>query len=295
MLLTRRSARGSTPRRSRRRRISLRTVGVALCAAPHGALSPTSQATDRAPSSPRSASPDTYVSAWNAIGTQAFTAAALAPAEGHAIFAYAAIAVYDAVMAVQRRYEPFAVDAEHPRGTRPRPRWRPRPTASSPTTCRLRPPILDPAYSRLPGPIPDGPGEDLRHRARRAGRRPHSSPLRAGDGFRAPATYTPPNPPIPGVWIPTAATPPIGTYRGGCPVQPRLARPVPARRPAGARAAGSGRDYREVKEIGRAPARPAPPSRPRGQVLGGAAGAAGARLLPRVVLDHGLDVMRRPG
>ena len=37
---------------------------------------------------------------------------------------------------------------------------------------------------------------------------------RADDGFRAAVTYTPPNPPIPGVWLPTAATPPIGTYLG---------------------------------------------------------------------------------
>ena len=26
--------------------------------------------------------------------------------------------------------------------------------------------------------------------------------------------YTPPNPPIPGVWLPTAPTPPIGIYLG---------------------------------------------------------------------------------
>src|SRR4051794_23983784 len=38
--------------------------------------------------------PDTYVAAWDAVGTQAFSAAALTPAEGHVIFAYVAIAVY---------------------------------------------------------------------------------------------------------------------------------------------------------------------------------------------------------
>jgi len=36
--------------------------------------------------------PDGYVASWDATGQQAFTAAALSPAEGHTIFAYVAIA-----------------------------------------------------------------------------------------------------------------------------------------------------------------------------------------------------------
>ena len=59
-------------------------------------------------------SPDTFVAAWDAIGTQAFTAAGLSPAEGHTIFAYVAIAVYDSVVAVEGGYEPFAVDIDAP-------------------------------------------------------------------------------------------------------------------------------------------------------------------------------------
>ena len=58
--------------------------------------------------------PDTYVAAWDAVGAQAFTAAGLSPAEGHTIFAYVGIAVYDAVMAVEGGYEPFAVDLDAP-------------------------------------------------------------------------------------------------------------------------------------------------------------------------------------
>ena len=61
--------------------------------------------------------PDTRVTDWDAVGTQAFTAAALSPAEGHVIFAYVAIAVYDSVMAVKGGYEPFVVDVEAPAGT----------------------------------------------------------------------------------------------------------------------------------------------------------------------------------
>ena len=44
---------------------------------------------------------------------------ALSPAEGHTIFAYVAIAVYDAVMAVEGGYEPFAVDIDAPDGASP--------------------------------------------------------------------------------------------------------------------------------------------------------------------------------
>src|SRR5262245_52590295 len=69
-------------------------------------------ATDR-----RSArTPDTFVTAWDAIGVQAVTAAGAAPTEGHVIFAYVAIAVYDSVMAVRGGYEPFAVDVDAPDG-----------------------------------------------------------------------------------------------------------------------------------------------------------------------------------
>src|SRR5262245_32407119 len=59
---------------------------------------------------------DTFVTDWDAIGTQAFSAAALAPAEGHTIFAYVAIAVYDSVMAIDGGYEPFAIDVDAPAG-----------------------------------------------------------------------------------------------------------------------------------------------------------------------------------
>ena len=64
-------------------------------------------------------------------------------------------------------------------------------------------------------------------------------------------TYTPPNPPIPGVWIPTAPTPPIGTYLGL--MRPFSLDSADQFRPAGPPALDSktwARDYNEVKEIG---------------------------------------------
>ena len=60
--------------------------------------------------------PDTYVTDWDAVGVQAFSAAALTPAEGHVIFAYVAIAVYDSVMAIEGGYRPFAIDVDAPAG-----------------------------------------------------------------------------------------------------------------------------------------------------------------------------------
>ena len=131
-------------------------------------------------------------------------AAALSPAEGHTIFAYVAIAVYDSVMAVKGGYEPFAVDVDAPGGASAE-------AAVAAAAHRIlvhylpaqAATIVDPAYTASLATIPDGQaktdgiatGEEVAARL---------IALRADDGFRAPVTYTPPNPPIPGVWIPTA-------------------------------------------------------------------------------------------
>jgi hypothetical protein len=195
--------------------------------------------------------PDTYVADWDAIGSQAFTAASLSPAEGHVIFAYVAIAVYDSVIAIKGGYRPFANDVDAPEGA----------SAEAAVVAAAHrilvhylpaqaPTILDPAYIASLATIPDGQaktdgietGEEVAALL---------IDQRADDGFRATVTYTPPNPPIPGVWIPTAQTPPIGTYLG-------LMRPFSLRsarqfRPHGPPALSSrrwAREYNEVKEIG---------------------------------------------
>ena len=64
-------------------------------------------------------------------------------------------------------------------------------------------------------------------------------------------TYTPPSPPIPGVWLPTAPTPPIGTYLGL--MEPFSLGSADQFRPGGPPALSSkrwAREYNEVKEIG---------------------------------------------
>ena len=125
-----------------------------------------------------------------------------------------AIAVYDSVMAIEGGYEPFAIDVDAPTGASAE-------AAVAAAAHRIlvhylpaqAPTIVDPAYAASLATIPDGQaktdgiatGEEV------------AALLiaeRADDGFRAPVTYTPPNPPIPGVWLPTAPTPPIGPYLG---------------------------------------------------------------------------------
>jgi hypothetical protein len=114
--------------------------------------------------------PDTYVTNWDAIGSQAITAAGLTPAEGHVIFAYVAIAVYDAVMAIEGGYEPFAVEVEVDNAS---------PQAAVAAAARRIlahhlpaqvPTIIDPAYATSLATIPDGPAKTPWHLGRR-GRR----------------------------------------------------------------------------------------------------------------------------
>ncbi|MET4100371.1 hypothetical protein ABIB37_002608 [Agrococcus sp. UYP10] len=195
--------------------------------------------------------PDASVASWDAVGTQAFTAAALSPAEGHTIFGYVAIAVYDSVMAVEGGYEPFLVDADAADGA----------SAEAAVAAAARSvlnhylpaqsaSIVEPAYAAALAAIPDGAAEtDGVAIGAEVARQLIA--LRAGDGFRAPATYTPPNPPMPGVWLPTAPTPPIGVYLGD--VAPFSLAAADQFRPAGPPALGSrawAREYNEVREIG---------------------------------------------
>jgi hypothetical protein len=195
--------------------------------------------------------PDTFVTDWDAVGTQAFTAAALAPAEGHTIFAYVAIAVYDSVMAIEGGYETFAVDVDAPAGASAEAAVA---SAAHRILVHYLPgqagTILDPAYTASLATIPDGQAETD---GVATGERVALDliALRADDGFRVPVSYTPPDPPIPGVWIPTAPTPPIGTYLGR--MRPFSLDSADQFRPAGPPALRSrrwARDYNEVKAVG---------------------------------------------
>lgn len=238
----------TTPRRRRTWR-ALLVSGACIAVVTAGLALPAESATHKSAKS--APSPDTYVTQWDTIGTQAFSAAALSPAEGHTIFAYTAIAVYDSVMAISRDHKPFAVRANAPKGASPE-------AAVVAAAHRIfsyylpaqAPTILDPAYDTSLATIDPGQARDdgvaLGTRVANA-----LIAKRADDGFRAPKTYTPPDPPIPGVWLPTATTPPIGVYLGD--MDPFALQSTDQFRPNGPPSLSSKRwawQYNEVKEIG---------------------------------------------
>lgn len=237
--------------------------------------------------------PDTYVTSWDTVGIQAFSAAALTPAEGHTIFAYVAIAVYDSVMAIEGGYEPFAVDVAAPEGASPQ--------AAVAAAAHLilahylpaqAPTIIDPAYALSLATIPAGQaktngigvGESVAQLL---------IAQRSGDGFRAPVTYTPPDPPIPGVWIPTAATPPLGPYLGL--MQPFSLDSADQFRPGGPPALDTKKwalDYNEVKEIGSSTSTTRTPEQTLAARFWAEPPVQQARAsFRKLVLDHGLDVV----
>jgi hypothetical protein len=144
-------------------------------------------------------------------------------------------------MAIDGGYRPFAVDVDAPRGASAH-------AAVAAAAHRIlvhylpaqAATIIDPAFDASLATIPAG-------KAKRDGVATGEAVAafviaqRADDGFRAPVTYTPPNPPVPDVRIPTAPTPPIAPYAAD------------QFRPDGPPALGSkkwGSDYNEVKEIG---------------------------------------------
>ena len=195
--------------------------------------------------------PDHSIVSWDATGTQAFAASGLTAVDGHLIFAYVAIAEYDSVMAIHHRYQPFAVRAHAPRGASAE-------AAVGAAAHRIlahylpaqAPTIIDPAYTTFLAGIPDGTSKTD---GVAVGEKVAAALIakRANDGFRAPATYTPPNPPIPGAWIPTAATPPIGAYAPQ--MKPFAIKRADRFRPAGPPSLLGkrwARDYKETKEIG---------------------------------------------
>ena len=272
------------------RRRFVRLIGVFALVVPLGGILTGTQASAR----PHDAGPpDTFVAAWDAIGSQAFSAAALTPAEGHTIFAYVAIAVYDSVMAVEGGYEPFAVDVDAPTGASAQAAVA---AAAHRVLAHYLPAkaatIVEPAYIASLATIPDGQAKtDGVATGEQVG--DALIALRANDGFRAPGTYTPPNPPIPGVWIPTPPPPsPVGVYLGQ--MEPFSLESADQFRPDGPprlRSKKWAREYNEVQQIGSSTST----TRTADQTLAARFWAeapvqqshGGFR---KFVLDHGLDV-----
>ena len=237
--------------------------------------------------------PDSFVVNWDAVGTQAFSAAGLTGAEGFPIFAYMSIAVYDSVVAIEGGYEPFAVDLDPAAGASAQAAVA---AAAHRVLAHHMPAqaatILDPALTASLATIPDGQAEVD---GVAAGVQVADLLIaeRAGDGFRAPVTYTPPAPPIPGVWLPTAPTPPIGPYLGL--MEPFGLESAGQFRPAGPprlRSRRWVRDYNEVREIGASTSPTRTPEQTLAARFWGEATVQQARGAYRTfVASHGLDIV----
>jgi PAP2 superfamily len=275
------------------RRPRLLVAGLTAALATTVAVAPvpeTANASDRS----RHGRADTYVAAWDAIGTQAFTAAALSPAEGHVIFAYAGIAVYDAVVAVRHKYEPFAVRTRAPRGASPE-------AAVVAAAHRIyehylplqEAAILDPAYDDSLATIREGKAKDD---GVAVGLRVANAliALRADDGFRADVGYTPPDPALPGDWVPTAPTPPNGTYLGHMrPFALESADQVRTDGPPPLDSRRWAREYNEVKRLGSATSPTRKDWQTTAALFWGEAPVQQAHLTLRGVIDqHDLDVVQ---
>ena len=107
-----------------------------------------------------SGSPDAYVTDWDVVGTQAFTASGLTGAEGYPIFAYVAIAAYDSVMAIEGGYEPFAVDIDAPEGASAEAAVAAAARAILVHYLPAQSEIVEAAYTASLGTIEDGQAED---------------------------------------------------------------------------------------------------------------------------------------
>ena len=158
-----------------------------------------------------------------------------------------------ACAAVEGGYRPFAIDIDAPDGASAEAAA----AAAAYTVLAHYLPDLDlgilrPAYEASLAGIPSGQAKDD---GVATGTRVAQLWIarRANDRFRAQITYTPPNPPIPGVWLPTAPplTPAAGTDVAV--MRPFTFDSADDYRPAGPPALTSKqwtRDYNEVKELG---------------------------------------------
>ena len=182
------------------------------------------------------------VTAWNVVASSV-TGNWRAPTIAH-------LAVHDALNAIDRRFEPYAVDAWAPPDTSPEAAVA---AAAHRVLIRLVPSaaaVLDAAYAESLAAIPPGSARDA---GVALGKYVADQlvDLRADDGFFAPQAYIP-QPGI-GSWEPTppafapAATPEWATMRPFAMISPEQFRPDPPPALTGGRYT---RDYEEVRLVG---------------------------------------------
>ncbi len=212
-------------------------IGASLVVAPATAAPPTPP-------------PNTTVVTWDAVAQQAISAVPLSAPDGHVLFAYVGIAMYDAAMAVNPTHKSFTTDVQAAPGASAEAAVA---TAAHDVLVHFLPAqaatIIDPAYANSLAAIPDGPAETA---GIEAGAEVTEQLLeeRGGDGFLAPTT-PPPIGTAPGEWIPTATTPPLGLSLVN--MRPFTLKSNDQFRPAGPPSLDSdrwARDFNETKTMG---------------------------------------------
>jgi hypothetical protein len=213
-------------------------------------LTAASLAVAPATAAPPTPTPSTTVVAWDAVAQQAISNVPLSAPDGHVLFAYVGIAMYDAAMAVNPTHKSFATDVQAAPGASAEAAVA---TAAHDVLVHFLPAqaatIIDPAYTNSLAAIPDGPAETA---GIAAGAEVTRQLLdeRSGDGFLAP-TSAPAIGTAPGEWIPTATTPPLGMSLAD--MQPFSLKSGDQFRPAGPPALDSDRwvrDYNETRTMG---------------------------------------------
>ena len=200
---------------------------------------------------PASAGDPTVISDWNALAATTFTNdPAKVPQETPLYMGFVQAAVYDAVVGIDRRYEPYRFDARAPHRTSAQAAAVAAAHKVLVTYSPYAHATLDAAYAAALAQIPDGKAK-TRGIAFGTLAADNLIAMRANDGRNAPVLFT--QPPAPGVWRPTPpAFPPMAVPWMGS-VTPLLVRsgaqfgePGP---PPALTSARYTRDFNEVKAL----------------------------------------------
>ena len=186
---------------------------------------------------------------WNSYGAQAIVAGR-PPSSSEVLLGILHVAMYDTAVALGLDADPYLRRDRAPRHTSA-------PAAIATSAYQVlvarvpaQKPFLDTAYAQYLAGVPDGTAKQngLELGARVAAR---VLEWRSGDGFDVPVPYVQP-PTGPGVWEPTAPTPPVDTVLTQ--VRPLALHAIDQLRPSGPDALTSARyaqDFAEVKRLGR--------------------------------------------
>jgi len=202
---------------------------------------------------PAAADDPTVITDWNELAVTTLAGDTTKPAvEAILYMAFVHAAVYDAVVGVEGRYEPYRFRAHAPRGTSAQAAAVAAAHKVLVTYSPYAQATLDAAYAASLAQLPDGKAKT---RGIAFGTRAADKliRLRAGDGRNAPILFT--QPPAPGVWRPTPPgfAPMVDPWMGFVtPLLVRSATQFAPPRPPALTSARYTRDFNEVKALGSA-------------------------------------------